>query len=197
MPRRCSSLLSAAWWTRCWRTRGRSGPGRPADGVRGCGPGHEFGGCVDGADVNAVGELVHHAARFAPVRFCVAGAALPGVSSAGPGTSCSTRRTGRGKTHLAAAPGTGAVGKGMNVRFLPTAELVLRLGRAKRDGTFETMPRDIAKADLIILDEFGYVPFDIDGAGCSTRSSPAATREGASSSAANIESRRMGHDFCR
>ena len=29
------------------------------------------------------------------------------------------------------------------------------------------MPRDIAKADLIILDEFGYVPFDIDGAGCS------------------------------
>ena len=27
-----------------------------------------------------------------------------------------------------------------------------------------TMLRDIGRADLIILDEFGYVPFDIDGA---------------------------------
>ena len=34
----------------------------------------------------------------------------------------------------------------------------------KRDGTLETMLRDIGRADLIILDEFGYVPFDIDGA---------------------------------
>ena len=31
-------------------------------------------------------------------------------------------------------------------------------------GTLETMLRDIGRADLIILDEFGYVPFDIDGA---------------------------------
>ncbi|MFY1804519.1 ATP-binding protein, partial [Bifidobacterium longum] len=44
------------------------------------------------------------------------------------------------------------------------AELVLQLGKAKRDGTLETMLRDIGRADLIILDEFGYVPFDIDGA---------------------------------
>ena len=42
--------------------------------------------------------------------------------------------------------------------------LVLQLGKAKRDGTLETMLRDIGRADLIILDEFGYVPFDIDGA---------------------------------
>lgn len=73
-------------------------------------------------------------------------------------------KTGRGKTHLATALGMSAVDRGMNVRFLPTAELVLQLGRAKRDGTLETMLKDIAKADLIILDEFGYVPFDIDGA---------------------------------
>jgi DNA replication protein DnaC len=39
-----------------------------------------------------------------------------------------------------------------------------RLGKAKRDGTLETMLRDIGRADLIILDWFGYVPFDIDGA---------------------------------
>ena len=73
-------------------------------------------------------------------------------------------KTGRGKTHLATALGMSAIDRGMNVRFLPTAELVLQLGRAKREGTLETMLRDIAKADLIILDEFGYVPFDVDGA---------------------------------
>ena len=53
---------------------------------------------------------------------------------------------------------------GLGVRFHQTAELVLQLGKAKRDGTLETMLRDIGRADLIILDEFGYVPFDIDGA---------------------------------
>lgn len=73
-------------------------------------------------------------------------------------------KTGRGKTHLATALGMSAIDRGMNVRFLSTAELVLQLGRAKREGTLETMLRDIAKADLIILDEFGYVPFDVDGA---------------------------------
>ncbi len=51
---------------------------------------------------------------------------------------------------------------GLGVRFHQTAELVLQLGKAKRDGTLETMLRDIGRADLIILDEFGYVPFDMD-----------------------------------
>ena len=48
-------------------------------------------------------------------------------------------KTGRGKTHLATALGMSAIDRGMNVRFLPTAELVLQLGRAKREGTLETM----------------------------------------------------------
>ena len=64
-------------------------------------------------------------------------------------------KTGRGKTHLATALGMLAIEQGRSVRFRQTAELVLQLGKAKRDG---------ALADLIILDEFGYVPFDIDGA---------------------------------
>ena len=50
------------------------------------------------------------------------------------------------------------------MRFHQTAELVLQLGKAKRDGSLDAMPGDIGGADLIILDEFGYVPFDIDGA---------------------------------
>jgi DNA replication protein DnaC len=73
-------------------------------------------------------------------------------------------KTGRGKSHLAIALGMKAVERGMNVRFHQTAELVLHLGKAKRDGTLESTLKDLAKADLIILDEFGYVPFDVDGA---------------------------------
>ena len=69
-------------------------------------------------------------------------------------------KTGRGKTHLATTLGMLAVDKGMDVRFLPTAGLVLQLGKAKRDGNLDNLLKDISKADLLILDEFG----DIDGA---------------------------------
>ena len=57
-----------------------------------------------------------------------------------------------------------AIEQGRSVRFRQTAELVLQLGKAKRDGALDSLLRDLARADLIILDEFGYVPFDIDGA---------------------------------
>ncbi|KFI56509.1 IS21-like element helper ATPase IstB [Bifidobacterium callitrichos] len=73
-------------------------------------------------------------------------------------------RTGRGKTHLATALGMKAVEMGRSVRFRQTAELVLQLGKAKRDGTLDNLLKDLSRADLIVLDEFGYVPFDIDGA---------------------------------
>lgn len=73
-------------------------------------------------------------------------------------------KTGRGKTHLAIGLGMKAVGTGLNAGFHQTAELVPRLGKAKRDGSLDSMPGDIGKADLTVLDEFGYVPFDIDGA---------------------------------
>lgn len=73
-------------------------------------------------------------------------------------------KTGRGKTHLATALGMLAVEQGRSVRFRQTAELVLQLGKAKRDGALDSLLKDLARADLIILDEFGYVPFDIDGA---------------------------------
>ena len=37
---------------------------------------------------------------------------------------------------------------------------MLQLGKAKRDGNLDNLLKDISKADLLILDEFG----DIDGA---------------------------------
>ncbi len=73
-------------------------------------------------------------------------------------------KTGRGKTHLATALGMLAIEQGRSVRFRQTAELVLQPGKAKRDGALDSLLRDLARADLIILDEFGYAPVRLDGA---------------------------------
>ena len=72
--------------------------------------------------------------------------------------------TGRGKTHVATALGIEATRQGIPVRFFQTAALVLQLGKAKREGTLDRVIADIGKASLVVLDEFGYVPFDVDGA---------------------------------
>ena len=41
---------------------------------------------------------------------------------------------------------------------------MLQLGKAKREGSLDRLLADVAKARLLVLDEFGYVPFDVDGA---------------------------------
>ena len=41
-------------------------------------------------------------------------------------------------------------------------ELALSLAKANREHTLEAMMRDIARNDLVILDEFGYVPLDVE-----------------------------------
>ena len=73
-------------------------------------------------------------------------------------------QTGRGKTHLAIAIGAAAVARGRPVRFYTAAELALALGKAAREHSLEAAMRDIARNDLVILDEFGYVPLDLDSA---------------------------------
>ena len=70
---------------------------------------------------------------------------------------------GIGKTHLAIALGAKACALGMNVRFYTVTELVLKLGDAHRLGTLERLVRDLLKLDLLILDEWGYVPVDKEG----------------------------------
>lgn len=72
-------------------------------------------------------------------------------------------QTGRGKTHLAIAVGNACVQAGRAVCFFTTAQLVLMLVRANRDHALEPMLKDLAKAEVLILDEFGYVPLDIEG----------------------------------
>lgn len=73
-------------------------------------------------------------------------------------------QTGRGKTHLAIAIGNACVMAGKTVRFYTAAELALSLAKAKREHCLEAMMKDIARNDLVILDEFGYVPIDIESA---------------------------------
>ena len=84
------------------------------------------------------------------------------VRDAGDLVSCG--QTGRGKTHVATALGIAATSAGYAARFFQTAQLVPRLGRARREGTPGRLLADITKARLLVLDEFGYVPFDVDGA---------------------------------
>lgn len=73
-------------------------------------------------------------------------------------------QTGRGKTHLAIAIGTVAVARDKAVRFYIAAELALYLGKASREHTLEAAMRDVARNDLLILGEFGYVPLDLESA---------------------------------
>lgn len=73
-------------------------------------------------------------------------------------------QTGRGKTHLAIAVGSAAVSAGRTVRFFGTAGLVLSLLKASREEALDKYLADIEKSDLVILDEFGYIPIDPEGA---------------------------------
>lgn len=71
-------------------------------------------------------------------------------------------QTGRGKTHLAIAVGSACVAAGRAVRFFTTAELALALSRAAREHSLERLMGDLSRCDLLILDEFGYVPIDVE-----------------------------------
>lgn len=73
-------------------------------------------------------------------------------------------QTGRGETHLAIAIGSACVTAGKTVRFYTAAELALSLARAKREHRLEAMMKDIDRNDLVMLDEFGYEPIDVESA---------------------------------
>ena len=73
-------------------------------------------------------------------------------------------KTGRGKTHLAIAVGIDAVKSGHDVLYFSTAALVRKLVAAHSQGSLDAVLKDLRRADLIILDEFGYIPIDAEGA---------------------------------
>ena len=71
---------------------------------------------------------------------------------------------GTGKTHLASALGVLACERGIRTRFFTAAQLVVRLSEAYVHGALEKVLASILKAQLLIIDEWGYVPIDKQGA---------------------------------
>ena len=69
-----------------------------------------------------------------------------------------------GKTHLAVALGRLACMRAIPVGFFTATGLLMRLRRAKR-GRLDAEPRQIARARLPVIDEFGYMPIDEEGSG--------------------------------
>jgi len=67
---------------------------------------------------------------------------------------------GTGKTLLSTVIGIEACKRGIETRFFRTATLVTKLSEAKKSGTLTKLMNQITKAQLIICDEWGYVPLD-------------------------------------
>lgn len=67
---------------------------------------------------------------------------------------------GLGKTHLAIALGYEAILKGKSVLFTTAQDLVGSLYASIADGTVKQKLKSLAKLDLLICDELGYLPMD-------------------------------------
>ncbi len=67
---------------------------------------------------------------------------------------------GRGKTHMAIGLALKACSMGMSVLFKNAASLSTELSEARDNYVLGKLEKRIRKADLLILDEMGYVSFD-------------------------------------
>jgi len=72
--------------------------------------------------------------------------------------------SGTGKTHLALALGFAACGQGKRVRFFTVSSLVTQLLERREERMLGRFLKQLARLDLLILDELGYVPFTKAGA---------------------------------
>lgn len=71
---------------------------------------------------------------------------------------------GTGKTHIAIALGMACCQNDYRVRFTTAAELTNMLVEAKSQDRLLRKIEQLARFDVVILDELGYVPFDKQGA---------------------------------
>ena len=67
---------------------------------------------------------------------------------------------GVGKTHLAIALGREAIRHGYSVLFTGATALVTSLVRGHAEGRLEQRLSQLSKPKLLIVDEFGYLPFE-------------------------------------
>ena len=71
---------------------------------------------------------------------------------------------GTGKTHMASALCALACSEKREARFFTASSLVMRLRRARDDGGLDRELSRIGRAELLVIDELGFLPLDIDGA---------------------------------
>lgn len=72
--------------------------------------------------------------------------------------------TGTGKTMLSTLIGIAACNAGIPVKFYRTAGLINLFSESKAKGTLAALKKKLNSAQILILDEFGYVPYDRTGA---------------------------------
>jgi DNA replication protein DnaC len=77
---------------------------------------------------------------------------------------CMIGNSGTGKTHLATALGLAACRRGRRVRFFTAAGLVNRLEEAQKQYQLDRFLDLLERADLLIVDELGYLSFSRAGA---------------------------------
>ena len=71
---------------------------------------------------------------------------------------------GRGKTHLAIAIAYKAIQNGYDARFTTAAQLLNELHVAVRDGCLEEALAALVSADVLVIDELGYLSYGPDAA---------------------------------
>ena len=71
---------------------------------------------------------------------------------------------GTGKTHLSIALVVACCQKDLRARFTTATQLVNTLAEAKSLGRLERKIEQLARFDVVCVDELGYVPFDRQGA---------------------------------
>lgn len=68
--------------------------------------------------------------------------------------------SGVGKSHLAISLAALAVNRGIKVRFITAADLMLQLAAAKKQGRLDNyLKRSVLSPRLLVIDEIGYLPF--------------------------------------
>ncbi len=69
--------------------------------------------------------------------------------------------TGTGKTHLAVAIARQAIKTGAKGKVFNLVDLVNQLEQEKLDGRGGRLAAQLARLDLVVLDELGYLPFSL------------------------------------
>jgi DNA replication protein DnaC len=71
---------------------------------------------------------------------------------------------GTGKTHVAVGLAAAACQRGKRVRFFRVTELITQLLEAREERALGRLRSQLARLDVLVLDEFGYVPASQSGA---------------------------------